>query len=239
MRSKLLIALGAALLGLGTGWLIGRTPAPKPAAADAGVKTPAPEEAKVPLMPPPRKLGPEWTTPSEEKGKQLPLSKVYTNVAQDNLCRVPLGLTQETLSGWRELRDTLKAVGRATAFVVRAPTILGAIDETTAALQKPRLMTYLPPPLEDESTHLWAFVYLGNAPNTPAWNVDSIRITGSEIWLSYSEVSHAAVTGSSFAHAYWIPLGKMGAETITLHVVDRSNDPAFCEILTTRVRARR
>jgi hypothetical protein len=246
MQSKLLFATGA-LLGLVVGWLIGRQPVVEPSRSDPIANQPIANQpvakqadAPAPVMPPPRKPDPDWMKPPAPTSKVLlRLSEVYTNVEQEELKSAQRLFTEETISEWRELKATLKATGRQTAFVVRAATIHAAIDETLEALAKPRSVTHLRPPGKDEIDHLWAFVYLGNASNTPNWNIDAVFIDGSEVWVSYSRVFHVLALGMSFPHGYWIPLGEGHTGTVTLHIVDRTDGQDDCEILTTRTRLER
>jgi hypothetical protein len=237
VRTKLLLATVTAVLGFVAAWLIGRQPAPKPDGADT-VANPLPTEplANAPVMPPPRKLDPEWLVPTVPTGKKLPLSEIYASVNQEELESAPFGRDEETVFEWRELRAVLVKHGRPTAFVVRAQTIYGAISETLDAFETRRSMTRLAPAKRDESNQLWAFVFIGNGSNSPYWNIDSVLINGSEFTLRYVPTLRTAAYGRSFPHAYWIPLGKEHSGTITLRVVDGEDG---CEVLKTCTRLER
>src|SRR5438309_742133 len=86
MKTKLLIATCAALLGIVVGWLIGRQPATKNDGTDTATIPPDKEQpqANVPVMPLPRKPDSEFQHLAAS-AKAIPLSDVYGTVRQRGL----------------------------------------------------------------------------------------------------------------------------------------------------------
>ena len=99
MRSKLLLPIGAGLLGLVAGWLLGLRPAKQ--FGEAPLETPAAQPA-VRRMPPPRK--PDLPT-APAAGGEIPLSSNYTTVWRENGLRVPRREGDEEFTVlWQRLR---------------------------------------------------------------------------------------------------------------------------------------
>lgn len=229
MRSKLLIAISATLLGLGAGWLLGRAPAPKPAERDAGAKATEPTEAKVPLMPPPRK--PDFdssltpTTQSDLNGLsvnrvEIPLSSIYSTAYQKDLRSLPRKRDEAFTSVCENLDERLHKLHFPTAFLVESTTIYGAVGGTVNVLNgHSKQLFSLRSDLGPDSA--WAVLFLGNIRDTIKITVTSALYASGELTVNYHSTDEEGdTTRERVPHIYWIRLPKLMSGGIVLRLHD-------------------
>jgi hypothetical protein len=224
MRYTLAVASIAAGLGVGGGLLIGwRTADPPP---------PVVIEKEVPSQPspPPKKDNPP-TPAAEEPGVAIPLSEIYSTVAQQGMKHFPTS-DEEVEKDLKELTRRLEAYAVPTAFHVAAYTAASALDKTLRVFTQGKetrfILRTLEPEWEKRSgvlPQLWAFLYLGTQGHIPYWSLTSVVQKDSELVIKYKgkdgEIVHPE--GEVRPHCYWIPLKPVAPGVITIRVFDESH----------------
>lgn len=214
MRSKLLIALGAALLGVGAGWLIGRAPAPKPTDPDAGAKAQEPSEAKVPQPP---------KSPGNGSGArtQIPLSTIYCLTSQEGLRTLPRERDEEFAVLCEKMDRRLGKIGSQAAILVQSATIYAAVEDSMTTLDgggAPGRLR-LNPEFGDKS--VWLFVFLGNYLDCDELFLRSVQRGPQELIIEFEQAVHPETTRQSFSYGYWIPLGSVEIGEFTVRAIER------------------
>jgi hypothetical protein len=241
MKTKLLIATCAAVLGLVAGWLLGGHGTNDPAPAEPEAK-PSPTEP-VNVAPPPRPghISTETVerTKTEEKAKrvEIKLSTVYTTTDQPGLRWFPKAYDEFSRGQLNKVRATVGVLGVHDAFVVAAGDVYGAMYLTTAVLTDGlwghRISLGRPGErsFADLPTMVWLFVNLEPQSNPRYWELASVELEGQQVHVTYrlTPVSLDWVGYSyamSFPHAYWIPLPQLreGEYTISLRDEAKSID---------------
>jgi hypothetical protein len=221
MRSKLLLATCAAILGLAAGWLVGHRPAPKNDDAQANAKSAISEvKPNVPVMPSPRK--PDLASIQAEQF-EIPRSSIYCALWEKEGLRVPRREGDEEFTAtWERLRKRLTTVAYRTAFVVQSATIHGAVEDTLAVLDGRRGSGegFL---LSEEwgRKSVWAVVFLGNRPAELGVTFTSATYSANELKVTV-QVSQMSVesVGEYVPHLYWIPLPEVRPGLLTMRLYD-------------------
>lgn len=228
MRSKMLVVISAALLGLGVGWLLGR--APEPVDGGAGAKPPEPSEAKVPQMPPPRR--PDLAN-REASRTVIPLSSVYCATPQAGL-KSP---NRDRDAGFTTICDRLDkrlaTLAYRTAFVVQVPTIYGAVEDTLATLDGRGTEHHFLLSQELGREAVWAVLFLGNLLDNFEIAVTSAEFSANELVVTYRETQLPETTRRSFPHLYWVPLPSVQPGVLTLRMRDGDNKMDVLVVRTT------
>jgi hypothetical protein len=215
MRSKLLVAIGAALLGLGAGWLLGR--APKPVDGEDRAKPDALAEANVPPMPPPRIPDVANLTPASVA---IPLTSIYSVIPQNGLKSLNRDRDEEFARVCDQFDKRLETLAFRTAFLVQVPTIYGAVGDTLETLNGRGTEHHFLLSQEWGRESVWAVLFLGNLLDNHEIAVTSAVFAANELVVTYRDAQLPETTRRSFPHLYWVPLPPVQPGTLTLRLRD-------------------
>ncbi|MBY0458770.1 MAG: hypothetical protein K2V38_15645 [Gemmataceae bacterium] len=233
MRSKLLLATFAALLGLAAGWWL-RSPTSNSTVADppalarpsVEVEQPAPGVA---VAPRPHPYSPRAF---------IPLSEVYSTSFQRELAGPP-PLAETYVRRFEELRQAATNPGTSNVFVVFADTREELVAYTFAALRY-----YYSPHVGTRRRakpgtplNLWLVAILRPTNSSPpGWEVTSVESFGYRVRLNYQRPKGVAGgTADVHPYVYWCKLPESHHLDYQLELYDEDEEVVA---LTRRVRVR-
>jgi hypothetical protein len=209
VRSKLLIAVCALVVGAAGGWFANRAPAP------VAPEPPAQASAPVPLAraPMPR--------PARNE-RVIPRADIYGAGNHSGMKDFPQWGTVLD-DGWDNLRKAIRYSSQH-AFLLNAPTLHAASDHAAALIRGEWYSDGLRLDEPLEHNKLWAFVSFG-LRSFGTLEMLSFTATDDGLTVNYRRVRQLIISGGTY-YAYFVPLGepKPSWFTIRLFDVDEGHD---------------